>query len=100
MKQITGKMRHLTGDGAAWWQRFQGLLDDQTEWPTRYIFKFIVPKAGLNALKEVFGDHPVKVRASTRGNYVSVTARMEMQSSQEVIDIYQSAAQVEGVISL
>ena len=54
----------------------------------------------LDALKEVFGDHPVQVRASSKGNYVSVTARIEMHSSDEVIDIYQAAGQVEGVISL
>ena len=76
------------------------LLDEQTEWPTRYVFKFIVPRAGQEALERVFGDHPVIVRASTRGNYVSVTAQMEMQSSDEVIEVYQAAGRVEGVISL
>lgn len=84
----------------AWWRRFQALLDDQTEWPSKYLFKFIVPRDGLNELKAIFGEHPVKVRASTKGNYVSVTAKMEMQSSDEVIHIYRAAGEVDGVISL
>lgn len=83
-----------------WWVHFQALLDDQTQWPSQYLFKFIVPKRGLEALQAIFGDHPVTVRASARGNYLSLTARMEMQSSDEVIAVYTAAGQVEGVISL
>jgi uncharacterized protein len=85
---------------AAWWARFQQLLDGDNEWPALYLFKFIVPRARFDELKEVFGDHPVTVRASSRGNYVSVTAHIEMQSSSEVIGIYRAAGRVEGVISL
>lgn len=93
-------MQNEPQNNRAWWRRFQALLDDQTEWPSKYLFKFIVPRAGLNELKAVFGEHPVKVRASTKGNYVSVTAKMEMQSSDEVIHIYRAAGEVDGVISL
>jgi len=92
-------MYHRAADGA-WWERFRELLDGQNEWPGPYLFKFIVPRAGLEDLKEVFGEHPVVVRASTRGRYVSVTAIMEVGSSDEVISIYRAAGQVEGVIAL
>ncbi len=84
----------------AWWSRFQSLLDDQTEWPTVYTFKFIAPRPELEALKEVFGEHPVTVRASSKGNYVSVTAQMEMQSSEEVLAVYDAASEVDNVIAL
>lgn len=84
----------------AWWDRFQGLLDDQNDWPANYLFKFIVPRAGLEDLKRVFGEYPVRVRPSRKGNYMSVTARMEMHSSDEVVAVYQAAGRVEGVISL
>lgn len=83
-----------------WWSHFHDLLDRQTEWPNEYTFKFIVPRAGLEELQEVFGDHPVTVRASSRGRYVSVTAHMQMHSAEEVINIYHAAGEVEGVISL
>lgn len=91
---------YYTNAEGAWWERFRELLDGQNEWPGPYLFKFIVPRAGLEDLKEVFGEHPVLVRASTRGRYVSVTATMEMESSDEVIGIYRAAGQVEGVIAL
>ncbi len=51
-------------------------------------------------MKRVFGTHPVTVRASAKGNYASVTARLEMHSSDEVVAIYTAASEVEGVVSL
>jgi putative lipoic acid-binding regulatory protein len=84
----------------SWWGRFKQLLDDQTEWPSEYVFKFIAPRDRLEELKAVFGDHPVTVRASRRGNYVSVTARMTMSSSAEVVEVYERAGGIEGVVSL
>lgn len=85
---------------AEWWDRFQTLLDDQNDWPANYVFKFIVPREGLDELTRVFGAHPVRVRESRKGNYMSVTARMEMHSSDEVVAVYQAAGRIEGVISL
>ena len=87
-------------NNGAWWDRFRELLDGQNEWPAPYLFKFIVPRAGLDNLKTVFGDHPVIVRASTKGRYVSVTARLYMNSSDDVLYIYKAAGAVEGVIAL
>jgi putative lipoic acid-binding regulatory protein len=83
-----------------WWERFQELLDDQNDWPTRYTFKFIAPSPHVDDLKAVFEDHPVRVRESSKGNYMSVTAHIRMSSSKEVIDIYKEASQIDDVISL
>ncbi|MFO8099770.1 MAG: DUF493 domain-containing protein [Salinibacter sp.] len=87
-------------DDDEWWDRFKELLDDQNDWPTRYTFKFIAPADRLNDLKAVFGDHTVRVRESSKGNYKSVTAHLRMSSSEEVVEIYEDASGIEGVISL
>lgn len=87
-------------DDEEWWNRFKELLDDQNDWPTRYTFKFIAPSRRIDELKNVFGDHPVRVRESSKGNYKSVTAHLQMSSSEEVISIYEEASSIEGVISL
>lgn len=84
----------------AWWSRFEELLDDQNDWPTQYTFKFIAPAAHVDELKAVFGDHPVRVRESSKGNYKSVTAQIRMSSSKEVIEIYEKASGIEDVIAL
>jgi len=83
-----------------WWDRFKELLDDQNDWPTRYTFKFIAPSDSLDRLKRVFDDHPVRVRESSKGNYKSVTAHLQMSSSEEVVAIYEEASDIDGVISL
>lgn len=87
-------------DEDEWWNRFKDLLDDENDWPTQYTFKFIAPAGRVGELKEVFGDHPVRVRESSKGNYKSVTAHLRMSSSDEVVAVYEEASSIEGVISL
>jgi len=84
----------------AWWNRFKELLDDQNDWPTRYTFKFIAPSDTVDSLKAVFDDHPVRVRESSKGNYMSVTAHLRCKSSDDVIAVYEDASTNEGVIAL
>lgn len=83
-----------------WWDRFQQLLDQDRSWPAEYLFKFIVPRPNLEKLQQLFGDHPVVIRASSRGRYVSVTARLRMQDSASVVELYRAAGEIPGVISL
>lgn len=102
--------RHEQTDGRAgeadeWWVEFRELLEEETEWPTTYTFKFITPQDGLSELKEIFEGHPaseedLKVRSSSKGNYVSVTARLRMNSSDEVLDVYDRAYDIDDVIAL
>ena len=82
------------------WESFRDLLNEQSDWPIDYLFKFIVPKAGLESMKEVFDGHEIVVRASTRGNYLSITATVPVASADEVIRVYQEAGKVPGVVSL
>ena len=96
----TSIMQNRSESGKEWWANFQSLLDTQVEWPSEYLFKFIVPTDQLDEMKAVFGNHPVRVRASSKGNYMSVTARLHMASSDEVLAVYHAAGRIEGVISL
>jgi len=96
MRVISGSQK----SGDDWWNEFKELLDEQNDWPTKYTFKFIAPSQRLDALKDVFGDHPVQVRSSSKGNYMSVTARMNMESSDAVVAIYEEASSIDDVISL
>lgn len=82
------------------WESFKALLDEQNDWPTEYVFKFIVPKAGLVDIRSVFDGQEIVVRASTRGNYLSITATLTVSSSEEIVEVYEKAGDVPGVISL
>ncbi len=80
---------------------FQKLLDEHYQWPVVYTFKFIVPKTSATELLSVFDVHAeVKARESKKGNYLSITAKMIMSSSDSVISVYEAVANIEGIISL
>lgn len=85
---------------AGYWERFREKLDRHYHWPSLYIFKFIVPKGKEKEVKQLFPLHLATQKASKNGNYVSVTIQMMMPSSDAVVDVYLSAAQIEGLIAL
>jgi uncharacterized protein len=83
-----------------WIESFREKLDQHYAWPSLYIFKFIVPQGKEAEVKALFPQHTTTERASSRGKYTSVTIQMMMPSSDAVIDIYQKAAIIEGLIAL
>jgi putative lipoic acid-binding regulatory protein len=79
---------------------FSKLLDEQTDWPSKYTFKFIVPKAELATLERILDGYPLQQRPSRKGNYVAVTCAPMMSSSDEVMSIYERASKIKGIVSL
>ena len=75
-------------------------LDEQFAWPMLYMFKFIVPEANKAKVISLFKKHDVSSRNSKNGNYVSLTIRMFMMSSEDVIDVYKKASTIDGIIAL
>lgn len=79
---------------------FKDKLDNQHVWPSLYMFKFIVPKGIEDQIISLFPKNELTSKASKEGNYISITAKIMMGSSDEVIRIYQEAHKIEGVIAL
>lgn len=79
---------------------FKEKLDQQHSWPSLYMFKFIVPHHKENEIQMLFPYNELTTKKSAGGKYVSVTAKVMMRSSDDVIRIYEEAYKVEGVISL
>lgn len=79
---------------------FQQKLDNVHEWPSLYMFKFLVPKGNEHKIFSLFPKNELSTRHSSKGNYVSVTAKVMMGSSEDVIAIYKEAHKVEGILSL
>lgn len=79
-------------------------LDDTTEFPADYMYKFIVP-TDENQLKEVqtifdFKGAVIKTRDSKTGKYVSITIVLKLNSADEVIRYYKKVEKIKGIISL
>lgn len=81
-------------------ENFKEKLDSQYSWPSLYMFKFIVPKGKEVKVLHLFPYNEVTTKESKNGNYVSVTAKVMMGSSEDIIKIYEEAYKIEGVISL
>lgn len=83
-----------------WISNFRIKLDEHYSWPELYIFKFIVPTGKEDELKKLFPLHTSNDKLSTQGNYISVTFHMMMPSSDAVIEVYERASIIEGIIAL
>jgi putative lipoic acid-binding regulatory protein len=83
-----------------WFISFREKLNEHYAWPSLYIFKFIVPTGKEQQVKELFPKHDTTERASKQGKYTSITVQMMMPSSDAVIEIYQKASIIEGLIAL
>lgn len=80
---------------------FKLRLDHYYDWPCAYLFKFIAPREKLEAVVALFADETeISTRRSKRGTYVSVTAEVEMASSEAVVEVYRRAGEIGGVMPL
>lgn len=79
------------------------LEESITSFPYIYMFKFIIKSDNRTmALVEVIfeDDADIIQKQSTKGNYISITVKQVVMSVDEIISIYEKAAEIEGVISL
>lgn len=81
-------------------EKFKALLDEHHDWPSPYAFKFVVPKEQTPLLEALFEEGVCSTRNSRTGRYVSLTAEMQMSSSEEVLTVYRKVSRIEGIISL
>ncbi len=79
---------------------FKDKLEEQSSFPTLYMFKFIVPSGKEQKLAELLPNNEMTLKVSSKGNYVSATIKAMMPSSDSIIEVYKQAAKIEGVISL
>ena len=85
---------------AVWLDSFREKLDQHHSWPSLYMFKFIVPKGKEEEVRKLFPLHTTSEKESKSGKYTSLTFQMMMPSGAAVIEVYQKAAAVEGLIAL
>ena len=79
------------------------VLDETMAFPSDYVFKFIVPTTEVHhllAIVEVIEGVQVERRPSQNGNYISVTIKIIVQESEEIVTVYRQVSRVRGIISL
>ncbi|WP_143959402.1 DUF493 family protein [Litoribacter populi] len=81
-------------------ESFKEKLEAQTNFPSVYMFKFIIPNGRQDEIAALLPNCDMTVKESTKGTYVSATIKAMMPSSDAVMDVYERASTIEGVISL
>lgn len=76
---------------------------EQQEWPDVYMFKFIAPSSNENIafIHSLFDDATEIIqKESDTKKYTIFTIKTVMVSADAVIDVYEKASTVKGIVSL
>jgi putative lipoic acid-binding regulatory protein len=79
-------------------------LDDTTDFPADYLYKFIVPASEnqVTEVESIFNNTAAVInkKNSKTGKYVSVSIILKLNSSDEIIAYYRKVEKIKGIISL
>ncbi len=79
---------------------FKEKLEGAHNFPGLYSFKFIVKTEQQPAVEQLVKGAEIRIKPSSGNKYVSVTLVRQMESSEEVIEVYKEAKKIEGLIAL
>ena len=86
------------------YSRLKQELLNTSDWPTTYLYKFIVPTdpEKLGQIKDLFDNTGavIESRKSRNGKYTSLSITVHLEDPDQVIEKYKEVGKVEGVISL
>lgn len=79
-------------------------LQDTSMWPSKYMYKFIVPSQGqaIEQIETIFDNTGAVIRSkeSSKGKFTSLTVMVILKNPDAVISKYKEVGQIPGVISL
>lgn len=91
-------------DRKSFYKKLKEQLDETTEFPSDYLYKFIVSSEGnkVQEVQDIFNNRGavINTKKSRTGKYISVSIVINLASSEEVISYYKEAEKIEGIISL
>jgi putative lipoic acid-binding regulatory protein len=88
----------------AFYDRLQEELKKNTDWPTQYMYKFIVPNRDENVekIEKRFENQEITLKKnySKTGKYVSVTILTRENNPEAVINRYKAMEDIDGLVAL
>ncbi len=86
------------------YERLKEELRTTSDWPTLYLYKFIVPTDATKilAVENAFNNMGAVINTtqSRTGKFTSVSINVSMLSPEHVVAKYQEVSTIEGIISL
>lgn len=93
-----------TENPEAFYTRLRSQLEESTQWPALYLYKFIVltDKDKVNQIHSIFNNLGAVIdsKLSKNGKYTSLSIRVNLKNPDAVIEKYKEVGAIEGVISL
>ena len=98
----------MTSDNSSdeFYTKLRKRLKKTSDWPSEYLYKFIVPssdQANLDKLFSIFDNlgAVISTKQSSKGKYTSVSINVTLKSPDIVIEKYKQVGEgIENVISL
>ncbi|SDE73296.1 hypothetical protein SAMN05421636_10747 [Pricia antarctica] len=86
------------------YKRLQEQLAESTDWPSDYLYKFIVESdpSKIEKIHSIFDNTGavIESKQSKKGKYTSVSITVNLKNPKQVIDKYKEVGEIEGIISL
>jgi putative lipoic acid-binding regulatory protein len=86
------------------YKKLKKKLKKDTTFPTKYMFKFIVPSKEelVKQVEDLFNytGAVIDTKSSRTGKFTSVSVLVVMKKADDIIIKYQQAEKIEGIISL
>jgi putative lipoic acid-binding regulatory protein len=86
------------------YNRLKEELNNTSEWPGDYLFKFIVPTDSkkIEEIENTFDNMGavIKTHQSKTAKYTSISINVTMESPESVVEKYIDVSTIEGIISL
>ena len=88
----------------AFYTKLKKELNETTKFPSKYLFKFIIPSSEdkIKQVEDLFNHEGAVInkKASKTGKFTSISIQVVMKSADAVIEKYNQAGEIEGIISL
>ena len=97
-------MLNNSDDKEKFYSRFSDQLSHSQSWPGIYLFKFIVKSESdnLSKLKSIFSkkDAMLSEKKSAKKKFTSLSVKVNLNSPEDVIEIYKTCSKLKGIIAL
>jgi putative lipoic acid-binding regulatory protein len=81
-------------------ESFKEKLEAEHNFPGPYIFKFIVPIDQKDQVIQMLPKGELSLKHSATNKYISLTLKARVDSSDEVVSVYQRAYGIKGIVAL
>lgn len=86
------------------YERLKTELNISNQWPSEYLFKFIVPSKteNIDKIENAFDGMGavIKTTKSKTGKFTSISIDIVVENAEIIITKYQEVGNIEGIISL